>query len=475
MEPQTTSIRERLPGSDQPAAVRPGNVITVDIERLRTGLGCLRRGGRPRPARHPELAEMPVRVVPAADGTLEVVDGFKRLERLRGQGAEQVAVVVEQELDAVEKKAALLAANNPPRTLSAMDEARVVYALRHRDELGPMTIAAVCGKKPGWVKTRLLLAERLAEPVAERVDAGTVGVGLARALCALKPDEQETVCKAVEQHRLRGHEALALVSAYRAADNDRQRSQLVSEPLEVVRPRQRSASPLGALGAHLEEKLDGVSKALDELAGFQLPDEGLTPAERRRLEAKHRAVSDQLFSIAQALGCEQLSLAKQEVDDGAAQPTRRASGHPPHDRTAEPRTSREAAAAPADQARAVDRAAARADRRAAPPADRHAPDRADGWGQPQGGPRPARAAGLSEPAEKARGGREGRAGKQARSVPPTHPPQGGQGADGLAHPARDTRRGLQRLSEHPGRLRAHPAQPDGAEQEGLASVRDTPG
>ena len=103
----------------------------------------------------------------------------KRLARWRALGARQVPVVIEPSRGPVETYAALLLSNSPPRTLTPMDEARVVFALRHEAGLGPATIAKLLGRKRRWVFYRLALAERLSPEVAQQVDAGRIGVTLA--------------------------------------------------------------------------------------------------------------------------------------------------------------------------------------------------------------------------------------------------------------------------------------------------------
>ena len=83
-------------------------------------------------------------------------------------------MVLETAVSGLEQKVALLEANRPPRTLTPMDEARVVQSMRRDDVLGPKGIAHVLGRKPSWVTTRLTLADRLSEAVVRRVDTGTV-------------------------------------------------------------------------------------------------------------------------------------------------------------------------------------------------------------------------------------------------------------------------------------------------------------
>ena len=71
-------------------------------------------------------------------------------------------------------KVGLLSANAPPRTLTAMDEARVAYALQ-RDGLTVAGIAEVTGRKKQWVANRLVLASQLSATAQRRVDSGTLG------------------------------------------------------------------------------------------------------------------------------------------------------------------------------------------------------------------------------------------------------------------------------------------------------------
>jgi hypothetical protein len=223
------------------------------------------------------------------------------LARWRQLGLAHVPVLVERPRSAAEQKVALLAANRPPRTLSPMDEARVVWALRHEEKLGPATVGKACGRKRRWVARRLTLAEHLAPALQQRLDAGQLGVTLAHALCAWSAAEQTALVDAVDRHRLTGAEALALLSAYRVAESPTERRAVMETPLLVVRPAARSASPLGALATRLEARLDQVREALVTL---RIPERKAARAQAalRHLHAQvhpHRARG----SIAPRPGC----------------------------------------------------------------------------------------------------------------------------------------------------------------------------
>ncbi len=106
-------------------------------------------------------AELPVRVAQTEDGHYEVLDGFKRLSRWRAQGHSHVPVMLEISASRIDHKRTMLAANAPPRSLTALDEARVVASLVDEDELSARAVALLCGRKTDWVERRLLLARHL--------------------------------------------------------------------------------------------------------------------------------------------------------------------------------------------------------------------------------------------------------------------------------------------------------------------------
>jgi ParB-like chromosome segregation protein Spo0J len=158
-------------------------VLDVPIDRLATTLAPLRG---PRTDLASPLAPLPLRVAPTDAGTYEVLDGFKRLAHWTRAGHRQVPVVVEDATGIV-AKARLLEANAPRRTLSPMDEARVVRSLADDDHLTPTQIAKLLGRGRGWVDRRLTLGRRLAPDVEAHVDAGRLSATTATAPAARRP------------------------------------------------------------------------------------------------------------------------------------------------------------------------------------------------------------------------------------------------------------------------------------------------
>jgi ParB-like chromosome segregation protein Spo0J len=161
-------------------------VLDLPIAHLATTLAPL-RGPRTDPAS--ALAPLPVRVAANDDGTYEVLDGFKRVARWIADSHTHVPAVVE-EAPGVVRKARLLEANAPRRTLSAMDEARVVRSLADDDQLTAPQMAKLLGRGRGWVERRLTLGRRLAPVLAPLVDAGRLSATTAQSLAAYPRAEQ---------------------------------------------------------------------------------------------------------------------------------------------------------------------------------------------------------------------------------------------------------------------------------------------
>jgi len=176
----------------------------VAIEQLRTSYARL-RPGCPRRCLTREPAALPIRVVPSADGSFEVLDGFKRLRAYKEQGAAELAVVIEPPSQPAEHKRLLLAANAPPRTLTALDEARVVCSLIDDDRQSVAAVARHLGKRRQWVERRLAIGRHLCARGQQQLAAGRLAPTLAQGLCDLPAGEQEALPArtpaAVGQHR----------------------------------------------------------------------------------------------------------------------------------------------------------------------------------------------------------------------------------------------------------------------------------
>ena len=272
-------------------------VCWLDTQSLRTSLAPLRSSAPPPAQLAPVLGEMPLRVARRDDGSFEVLDGLKRLAQWMCAGHAQVPVIVEQACSTVEQKVLLLRANAPPRSLTAMDEARVVDSLIQEEGQTEAAVRRATAHRAGWVSRRLVLARQLAPSLCDKVDHRELGPSLAYALCALPAPQQESVWRSAERGGLTTRETFALLSAFRVA-SEAERASLLAQPVRAVRPDRSQAPAFSPLCARLEERLRRTHQALLDLASFSIPDEGLSPAERRRIEAQHRAVLELLATTA---------------------------------------------------------------------------------------------------------------------------------------------------------------------------------
>lgn len=271
------------------------DVIRVPREHLRTSLAALRGSSSATPGAA-ALAELPLRVVALEDGSFEIVDGFKRYRRWVAEGMTSVPVVIEPAASAIERKLLVLRSNAPPRTLGPMDEARVIDALLREDGLTPTAVARLLGRRVSWVARRLALLTRLAPALQARVEQGTLRLSLACALSAQGAAEQVELLRAIDHHGLTDREGTALLALWRAS-TPAERAGVLRDPWPALRPAAPTES-LSPRAADLEARLQRIREALHDLASFQLPEHGLDPAARRRLEAQHRSLIADLHNLA---------------------------------------------------------------------------------------------------------------------------------------------------------------------------------
>jgi hypothetical protein len=273
---------------------RAGSIDFLPASQLRTSYACLRPGA---PQRFPDLqtAQLPIRVVPTEEGTYEVIDGFKRLAAWREGGHQLIPVVLEAPGSTVEHKCLLLAANSPARTLTALDEARVICSLVNEEGLTAGAVARRLGRKVQWVARRMDIGTRLCAMAEEQLARGLIGPTLAHALCSVTEKDQQALLGVMERHGLHLREMLALLSAYRVAD-ETDRRELLRAPLAVVRAHSSPDPVSSPTAVALEKRLEQIHEALMSLASFVIPDE-MAPGEKRRLQARLKSLFAEIETI----------------------------------------------------------------------------------------------------------------------------------------------------------------------------------
>lgn len=295
-------------------------------DKLRTSLAHL-RPGRPT-CRADHLGDLPIRVVVVDDGShFEVIDGFKRLERWRADGFIQIPVVFEQPGPLAIQKRRLLEANSPSRTVTPLDEGRVVESLIHDDKLTSRAAGHLLGRKPGWVSRRLALATKLSPHAQSKLACRDMGPTLAHFLTTLSHADQDAVLTSISHHGLTVRESTMLIQAFRIADAPDRRT-LLKDPLATVRP---PPSPIASSGlSELEQQLDGISKALTELRELRVPSD-FSSAERRRIDALYKRVCREVIEAARQFedNSRPLDSCNEPPRTSPASETRDSNGRPP--------------------------------------------------------------------------------------------------------------------------------------------------
>ena len=181
-----------------------------------------------------------------------------------------------------EHKRLLLSANSPPRTLTALDEGRVVCSLLTEEGLSPTAVARLLRRKPQWVARRVDIATHLSPTAENTLAQGKLGPTVAHALCGVPCKDQDALLSCIDCHGLKLREALALVSAYRVADKQDRRI-LLNAPLDLLRPEPQPSPASSPALTECEQPLESTRQALVSLAYFAIPPE-IAPAEKRRFE-----------------------------------------------------------------------------------------------------------------------------------------------------------------------------------------------
>jgi len=239
-----------------------------------------------------DLRDMPIRVV-MREGRYEVVDGFKRLNRWKAAGVNQVPALIEQCSDGLSPKRLLLESNSPKRTLGALDEARVVNSLIEDDGLTVRTVANLLGRRKEWIIGRRALL-RLSSHAQKSLSTGRINLMVARLLTAVGAEEQDSILTAIEKHGLKMREIQLLIQTWRAA-SDEERPGLLADPF-FKRNQQDSPSHSARLKA-LEAKLSAIRNALDEFSNMIIPAD-LADVEQRRLQAICASIESQITLMA---------------------------------------------------------------------------------------------------------------------------------------------------------------------------------
>ncbi len=171
------------------------------------------------------------------DGTLAVLDGFKRLQVLRELGHDDVLVRV-VELEDATARAALLVYNVPHGGLSEIEEAWIVRSLVRHCKLTQKAVAELISRHKSWVCRRLQLAERLDPNIQEDMRLGLCSATVAREVVRLPRGNQAQVAQVVRKHGLTSRQCAALVDRCLTCDEPSTLKEVLDDPLRFITDRQ---------------------------------------------------------------------------------------------------------------------------------------------------------------------------------------------------------------------------------------------
>jgi len=175
--------------------------------------------------RHGQLTAATVYL--AADGRLELVDGFKRLQACRSLGWPALRVHV-LALDDAQAKAAV-AALNEQGGLTELEQGWLVRSLYRENGLTQPQIGQLLSRHKSWVCRRLMLVELLDEAVQADVRLGLLAARTAVVVARLPRGNQQEVARLVARRGLTTKQTEQLVAALLAAADEAERRSILDD------------------------------------------------------------------------------------------------------------------------------------------------------------------------------------------------------------------------------------------------------
>lgn len=255
----------------------------------------------PEPSVRPRLVESlrrygqtaPLIAWRAPDESLELLDGFKRLEAMRELGWSSVRVAVIT-VNRSAARVAVVSLNQTARPLCDLEEGFVVRALVREDGLAQTEVAQLLGRDKSWVCRRLSLVERLSDELQAQLRLGLLDATRARELARLPRGNQEEVQRVVRAEGLGSRQTARLVERFVTATREQQ-VWMLAHPLEAIEnagqePVKRPDIRLGDAANRLLFQLERIVTSGRTLVQglLQVPLSTLTPTEQRLLQQRLR-------------------------------------------------------------------------------------------------------------------------------------------------------------------------------------------
>jgi ParB/RepB/Spo0J family partition protein len=168
------------------------------------------------------------------NGSLTVLDGFKRLRVLRDLHWKTAAANIVC-LDEAAARVVMMSYNVAQQGLCELEEAWIIRSLLRDCGLKQKQVAQLLGRDKSWVSRRLLLAERLERNVQEDMRLGLISATVARELARLPRGNQASVAHSIREHSLSSRQCAELVACCLCSDNPEALKAVLDDPRRFLR------------------------------------------------------------------------------------------------------------------------------------------------------------------------------------------------------------------------------------------------
>jgi ParB family chromosome partitioning protein len=168
-----------------------------------------------------------------SDGSLTLLDGFKRMRVVRELGWSRAPAKVIA-VDEAAARVAMMTYNHAQQGLGELEEAWIVRSLVRSCNLQQKQVAKILGRDKSWVSRRLLLAERLEPGVQQDMRLGLLNATTARELARLPRGNQLAAAQAVREHSLSTRQCTELVERCLAAEQPIALAAVLEDPRRFI-------------------------------------------------------------------------------------------------------------------------------------------------------------------------------------------------------------------------------------------------
>lgn len=196
-----------------------------------------------------------------SDGSLTLLDGFKRLRVLRELGWKQAAVKIIA-VDEAAARVAMMTYNCAQHGLGELEEAWIVRSLVRSCGLKQKQVAQLLGRDKSWVSRRILLAEHLDPGVQEDMRLGLLNATAARELARLPRGNQLAAAQAVREHSLSSRQCAQLVERCLTTEQPKAMAAVLDDPRRFIDAQPGKEQRPAARDPRLSERGESIRQRL---------------------------------------------------------------------------------------------------------------------------------------------------------------------------------------------------------------------